>query len=283
MTKVSFITASYNYEKYISQTIESVISQTITDWELLIIDDGSKDNSLEIINRYCSKDSRIKLFTHENNQNKGLIKTLQLGIKKANGEYIVFLESDDYITNNYLETKLEIFSKYPNIGFLYNNVNTFGIEPIPKLKETLLITENYWKNHDYPHKIANIMCLRNYIPTFSCVMLKKELLNNINWNFPYQAMIDYWLWIQISEKTDFYFIQQKLTNWRMHKDSYINSSKINNLKNIYDMHVMLFKRFLPKINHTDIFWQFVISKLKRLIFYKYSILRQSIFNQKAVN
>lgn len=73
---VSIIIPSFNYEKYITQTIESVINQTYTNWELIIVDDGSKDNSKEIIKDYCAKDNRIRLYTHENNQNLGLKKLL---------------------------------------------------------------------------------------------------------------------------------------------------------------------------------------------------------------
>ena len=90
--KVSIITSSYNYEQYIEQSIESVIHQTYSNWELIIVDDGSIDNSVEIIKKYKDKDNRIKLYTHENNKNLGLIKTLELGIKNSTGDFIVFLE-----------------------------------------------------------------------------------------------------------------------------------------------------------------------------------------------
>ncbi len=70
--KISVLTASYNYEKYISQTIESVLNQTYTDFEYIIFDDGSTDNSVNIIKEYAKKDKRIKFYTHENNSNKNL-------------------------------------------------------------------------------------------------------------------------------------------------------------------------------------------------------------------
>ena len=90
--KYSVITASFNYENYIKETIESVQAQSISDWEMIIIDDGSSDNSIETINKYCQLDKRIKLFTHPNNENRGLIETLKLGLEKAQGEWIIFLE-----------------------------------------------------------------------------------------------------------------------------------------------------------------------------------------------
>ena len=105
MPRVSIVTASYNYENYIKETIESVVSQTFKDWEMIIVDDGSIDNSVEVIKSYCTDDNRIKLFTHPDNQNKGLIETIKLGISKATSDWIIFLESDDTIASNYIEKK----------------------------------------------------------------------------------------------------------------------------------------------------------------------------------
>ena len=108
--KISIVLTSYNYEQYISECIKSVIDQTFTDWELIIIDDGSKDNSINIIKEFCSKDERIKLFTHPKNENKGLQKTLEYGINLANNEWITLLESDDILSCDYLEKKQKLFT-----------------------------------------------------------------------------------------------------------------------------------------------------------------------------
>ena len=126
MPKVSIITASYNYEDYIKETIDSVIKQTFQDWEMIIVDDGSTDNSVEVIKDYCKKDNRIKLFQHRNAVNKGLAETLKLGIANASAEWIVFLESDDTICPDYLSKKFEIICKYPNVQFIFNSVCPFG-------------------------------------------------------------------------------------------------------------------------------------------------------------
>ena len=83
--KISVITASYNYAQYIEETISSVLSQSYQDWELVVVDDGSSDGSVEIIESYCKKDSRIKLYQHEGGQNKGLKETLLLGLEHSQG------------------------------------------------------------------------------------------------------------------------------------------------------------------------------------------------------
>ena len=98
---ISIITASYNYANYIKECIDSVLSQDFTDWELIIVDDCSVDNSVEIIKSYT--DSRIRLIRNE--KNSGLKRTLLRGIQEAGGEYIAFLESDDIWRTDYLSKK----------------------------------------------------------------------------------------------------------------------------------------------------------------------------------
>ena len=119
---ISVITTSYNYENYIKETIDSVINQTYKNWEMIIVDDGSKDNSLEVINSYCMKDKRIHLFTHENNVNKGIIETIKLGIDKAGGEWLVLLESDDTIAPDYLDKKVKFIEENKHLKFKLNKI-----------------------------------------------------------------------------------------------------------------------------------------------------------------
>lgn len=87
--KISIVTASYNYENYIKETIKSVLNQTYQDWELIIIDDCSSDNSVNVIKSF--QDDRIKLFV--NKQNLGLAKTLKLGIEKQQEIGLFFLKA----------------------------------------------------------------------------------------------------------------------------------------------------------------------------------------------
>ena len=94
---VSIIMPVYNVEKYIRQSIESVINQTYKDWELLIMDDCSKDSSYQIMEEYAAKDERIKIQRAE--KNKGVVKVRNSLTQMANGRYIAFLDSDDLWMN----------------------------------------------------------------------------------------------------------------------------------------------------------------------------------------
>ncbi len=99
--KVSIIIPVYNASKTIEKCLKSIIKQTYKNIEIIIINDGSKDNSLEIINKLSKKDKRIIVIDKEN---EGVANTRNLGIKKATGKYIMFIDNDDYIENNYVES-----------------------------------------------------------------------------------------------------------------------------------------------------------------------------------
>lgn len=100
---VSIITPCYNGEKYISETIESVIAQTYLNWEMIIVDDGSVDNSAEVVNRYISKDPRIKLIQQAN---AGSAAARNNGIRRAEGQYIALLDADDLWHSDFLKKQI---------------------------------------------------------------------------------------------------------------------------------------------------------------------------------
>jgi glycosyltransferase involved in cell wall biosynthesis len=116
---VSIITPCYNSARFISQAIESVLSQTYQNWEMLIIDDCSTDNSVAIITEYIKNDKRIKLFSTEKNEKNPAIPR-NLGIKNAKGHYIAFLDSDDLWLPNKLEYQMPLFND-ANTAIVYSN------------------------------------------------------------------------------------------------------------------------------------------------------------------
>ena len=105
MALVSVITPAYNCKGTINGTCDSVFSQTINDWELIIIDDCSTDGSFEYIKELTKDDSRIKVF--QTSKNSGSAAARNIGLKHATGRYITFLDSDDLLDPNYLECQLE--------------------------------------------------------------------------------------------------------------------------------------------------------------------------------
>lgn len=126
MPFVSIITPCYNSSEYISNTINSVVSQTYQDWELIIIDDCSQDNSVEIISQWCEKDNRIHLI--QLNENSGAAVARNKGIEFASGRYIAFLDGDDRWLSNKLEKQLKFMqdNEYAFTFTAYNKVNPEG-------------------------------------------------------------------------------------------------------------------------------------------------------------
>ena len=105
---ISIIMASYNYETYLGEAIQSVLSQTWTDFELLVVDDGSKDDSVKLAQSFAEQDLRVRVFLHPDGKNHGLPATLTLGIAEARGEWIAFLESDDLWEPTCLEQRIAL-------------------------------------------------------------------------------------------------------------------------------------------------------------------------------
>lgn len=107
--KISIIVPIYNSEKYLNECIESLVNQTYENTEILLIDDGSLDNSLNICRNYEKQDSRIKVFHKENG---GASSARNIGLKNATGDYISFVDSDDYIEINMIEEMYRLLKKH---------------------------------------------------------------------------------------------------------------------------------------------------------------------------
>lgn len=105
---VSIVTPLWNGEKFLAETIESVLKQTYTDWEMIIINDGSTDNGPAIAQAYANKDSRIKVFSQENG---GSSSARNNGIRRANGRYIALLDADDLWEPYFLEYQLQLMEE----------------------------------------------------------------------------------------------------------------------------------------------------------------------------
>lgn len=226
--KISVIITNYNYGEYIEQAIDSVVNQTFTDWELIIVDNGSTDNSINIISNYIQKYKNIKIYQHKNSENKGLVASLQLALSKAKGEYLAFLESDDYWDSKNLEKKIEIIKKYKNLSIIFNNAEIFGDQSrISSLRNRYNYCENIYKKTNWPSDISHFIGDLNIIITFSTLVVKRENFQKCDFNIPIDPHIDWWFYPQLAMMGDAYCILDKLTYYRVHPDSYGNSTQRN--------------------------------------------------------
>ncbi len=141
MPKISIILPCYNVEAYLAKSIESVLVQIYNDFELLVVIDGSPDNSREIAEQFAKTDSRIKVYEKENG---GLSDARNYGLERANGEFIYFMDSDDWIEPKLLEDNLKIVEQenldFVIFGYIQDNEDTIGNiqsskDIIPKVKQ----------------------------------------------------------------------------------------------------------------------------------------------------
>lgn len=139
---VSVIVPVYKVEKYLAECIESVLAQTFKDFELILVDDGSPDNSGKICDDYAARDSRIRVFHKENG---GVSSARNLGLDKARGEWITFVDSDDKLFPNALEALIKIGKKDNSIDLVEGNISRTekSFQEKQKIKIRYTKTENY--------------------------------------------------------------------------------------------------------------------------------------------
>ena len=207
--KVSIIMPVFNAAKYLDETINSILNQTYDDFEFLIIDDGSTDNSLEILNSY--KDSRITILKNE--RNIGYVKTLNKLIKISKGEYIARQDNDDISLPNRIEKQVFFLNENPDISVCGTNAYIFG----KKIKITRMPTTD--------DEIRAYMIINNPMihPT---IMIRKSIFDELDINRYNEDLCpaeDYAMWFEISKKSKLANLSQPLLKYRWHEN---NTSQI---------------------------------------------------------
>lgn len=122
MDKISIVVAVYNAEKTLKKCVDSLLNQTYNNIEIILVNDCSKDNSLDICNEYSKANDNVKVIS--NDRNSGVSNTRNNGIDNSTGEYICFVDSDDYVESNYIEVLYYYYQKYntvPICGFVYHD------------------------------------------------------------------------------------------------------------------------------------------------------------------
>jgi glycosyltransferase involved in cell wall biosynthesis len=157
---VSIIIPAYNAGKFISETIDSILSQSHTNWELFVVDDGSKDNTADIVKTYATKDNRISLISKEN---AGVSEARNTGLQKAKGDFITFLDADDFWMKENLQKKIDYLINHPDVDFVFSNSmhadeNLNNQKPSPEGKdENILEDLLLWNGEVIPGPCSNIV------------------------------------------------------------------------------------------------------------------------------
>jgi len=220
---VSIIVPVYNAEKYLSETLDSVLNQTHTNWECLIIDDGSTDSSKSIAMDYSEKDNRFKYY-YQNNSGPSAARNS--GVENSSGEYIQYLDADDVILPEMLKIMVNESKKVEQNIILYSNLSVGNneniFETIPSSRKSNLGRDITF-NDMYRFFGKDI----HFIP--SCVLFPKRALSGIKWDEQLSHSEDWDLYLQIlGNKYAFQYVSETFVIYRNTPDSL---SK-NNLKTI---------------------------------------------------
>lgn len=235
--RISVIMPVYNADRFITAAIDSILTQTFQNFELLILDDASTDNSKEIILKY--NDKRIKVFYSDTNQ--GIVANLNKGIEIAQGEYIARMDADDI-------SKPERFLK--QIKFLDDNKNIglCGSWYTPFNESGVLSTV---KHSEYNAQILAELLF--YCPLgHPTIMGRKQIFIENKYDKNFFPAEDYELWSRLSEKTEFYNIPESLLNYRLHNANVSVIRAEFQRQNTLSIQFQLWKRKFPLITSEEV-------------------------------
>ena len=207
---ISVVMTSYNHQNYISEAIESVLNQTFKDFELIIVDDASTDNSVELINHYQKKDPRIKTIFHSSN--KGIPETTNDGFEIARGQFAAYTNSDDVWIPEKLEKQIQILEKNPDFVVWSDAmiIDANGRETGQLFSQMQDIVGRKKSGYIFPQLVKG-----NFICAIS-VIFATRIARQIKFDTNLSYANDYKFMIDVSKNHHFYFISEPLVKYRIH-------------------------------------------------------------------
>lgn len=212
--KISVIMPVFNAEKYLENAIKSILNQTYTDFELIIINDKSTDSSFKIISDFKKIDTRIIIINNDSNLGPALSRNK--GIDIANGEYIALMDADDISKSYRFKKQVAILEENKDIGLCGSWFTLFG----DKI-ETQVI------KHFETHEELKVNFLKDCYIGNPTVLVRKNLVLNEKFNPEFVPIEDYELWSRLINKTKFYNLQESLLDYRWHNTNISQTSNFN--------------------------------------------------------
>ena len=231
--KVTVLMSVYNGERYLTEAVDSILAQTFTDFEFLIIDDASTDRTPEILRSY--EDPRIRIITNE--ENLGLTKSLNRGLALARGEYIARMDADDISYIERLDKQIKYLEEHPDVGLVGSSFEIID-------ESGNIVSRNIYKNFTN-NKIYYALIFNNCI-AHSSVMYRRDLVINIEgYNERLTRTQDFDLWSKISKKSKIEVINEVLLKWRESQSNISNKCKTEQdliAKNIFEENIRSLKQ-----------------------------------------
>lgn len=230
--KVSIIMPVFNSEKYLKEAIDSILNQTYKDFQLIIINDGSTDSSLEIVNEYAIIDKRVKVFN--NDGNKGLPYTRRRGLELADTEYIALMDSDDISYPKRLEEQVNYLDNNKSVMVVATDFDYLIDDKIVKFKKLACKKNLTEENTSIDYQLMFFNPILNSSAMFRSDFIRK---NKINYREEYFVAQDYIFWVDCKRKGLFHTIDKKLIAYRKgHENITKKSSETKRIerKNLID-------------------------------------------------
>lgn len=228
--KLSVIIASYNHQDYIAETLKSLEEQTFQDFEIIIVDDGSTDKTVEVAKNFPS---RAQIFTQEN---QGVVAARNRGASLAKGEYICFVDSDDMVLPDRFKRQVAALDRDPELGLVFADaliIDATGRE-IGKFSDVYPVV---------PGDVAEMLAMHYCFTPMITVMVRADVLKKTG---PFEKpgpISDYMKWIEVAHLSKVYYDPQPLGCWRRHQTS--TSKGANKVKSYAKTRAAL-KRILRK-------------------------------------
>lgn len=252
MPTVSVIVPNYNHAKFLPERLESIFNQTYTDFEVILLDDSSTDNSRSVIDSF--KDHPKVIHTLYNEKNSGsTFRQWQKGFELAKGKYVWIAESDDIADPDFLKILTGVLEEYPSVGIAYCQSQVINAS-----NNVLYNNEKWTRDLDYvdwskPFQIAgedairNMFIFKNIIPNASAVLFRSELVKNLTKDFTrFRYTGDWMVWIAFLRTGNLYYTPLQLNKFRFHENVTRKRTTIEKnaeyLLEIYSIHLDISKK-----------------------------------------
>ena len=240
---VSVLMVNYNHADTIEQSIRSVLEQTYSKLQLIIVDDGSTDNSVEIINSI--EDPRIEVY--EEKENKQICAVTNIGMKKVRGEYFAGIDSDDLWEKNKLELQVEYLKEHPEHKICFTHVSIIDEnDQVVDSELEKLYAVDYERQEEW---LETFFFLGNCLPMTSVLMTTKIMVEIGDFNIAYRQLHDFDYWIRIAKRYPMAVIPKKLARIRRY-ESETNNSNISekNTTRTYNEYVDIRRHFFDEMS-----------------------------------
>jgi glycosyltransferase involved in cell wall biosynthesis len=233
--KVSIVLPNYNYAHYLDQRIQSLLNQTFTDFELVVVDDGSTDDSLEVIGRY-TEDPRVRTMLFEQNSGSAYPRWND-GACVCRGDYLMFAGADDSCEPTFLERMVPLLDAHPRVGLAYSQVW------ITDADGRRLYTKQYWNRPDHwaadyvndgIDECRQYLCLHCTIPTASSLLMRRSIFEEVGpFDVSLRLAADWMLYAKFLQRCDIAYVAQPLVDFRTHAST-SRSNATRSLRRVSD-------------------------------------------------